>query len=151
METRIISFSVPGKPTALSRPRFRRTGKFVQVYNPQSELEEAFKNSVKSQLKTEDSEFLHTLLTSKKTFYISVGCVFYIPIQKNSSKKNIALKLNNEIRPDTRPDIDNYIKFVLDSLHNVFYLDDSCVTEISYARKQYSDQPRTDVEVRIEY
>ena len=151
MEQRIIKVTVPGKPIALSRPRFRRTGKFVQCYNAQSEDENNFRINVKAALSEDDSEFLRKLLTSDKTFYVSIGCIFYVPVQKNCSKKVLAQKLNNEIRPAIRPDIDNYLKFVLDSIHNVFYLDDACVTEILQTSKRYSQDPRTELTVVIDY
>ena len=45
-----------------------------------------------------------------------------------------------------KPDIDNLIKFVMDSLsgHNGFFLDDNQVYTI-YAEKLYSDNPRTEI------
>ena len=151
MEQKIFKVTVPGKPIALSRPRFRRIGKFVQTYNSQSKDEEAFKNAVKAQLTKEEHDFLIELLSSDKEFYVSLGCIFYVPVQKNSSKKALQKKLNNEVKPNIRPDIDNYLKFVMDSIHNVFYLDDSCVTELTNVSKRYSDIPRTELTVIIDY
>ena len=45
-----------------------------------------------------------------------------------------------------KPDIDNLIKFVMDSLsgHNGFFLDDNQIVSI-YAEKIYSDKPRTEI------
>ena len=45
-----------------------------------------------------------------------------------------------------KPDIDNLIKYVLDSLsgQNGFFLDDNQVYTI-YAEKLYSDKPRTEI------
>ncbi len=151
MNQRTIQINVPGKPIALSRPRFRRVGKYVQCYNSQIDEENTFKNNVKAALSEEDSAFLVDLLTSGKQFYVSIGCVFYVPVQKNCSKKVLAQKLNNEIRPAIRPDIDNYLKFVLDAIHNVIYLDDSCVTDILHTSKRYSEDPHTELTIIIDY
>ena len=50
------------------------------------------------------------------------------------------------IYPTTRSDIDNYIKLVLDSLNTVVFRDDAQIIEI-YAKKEYSENPNTTVEV----
>lgn len=151
MNQRIMKVTVPGKPLPLNRPRFRRRGKFVQCYNSQTEEENNFKNAVKNALSDEENAFLVDLMKSKKTYYVTLGCIFYVPIQSGTSKKMREKKLNNEVRPDKRPDIDNYIKFVLDAIHNVIYTDDACVTEITNTSKRYGEEPRTELTITIEY
>ena len=42
----------------------------------------------------------------------------------------------------TRPDIDNYIKFVMDCLNGLVYKDDSQVVDI-YSNKLYATNPQT--------
>ena len=51
-----------------------------------------------------------------------------------------------EVLHTKKPDIDNLIKYVLDSLsgHNGFFLDDNQIYTI-YAEKLYSDKPRTEI------
>jgi len=44
-----------------------------------------------------------------------------------------------------KPDLDNYIKFILDAFNEVIWLDDKQVVSIT-ASKVYSSQPKTEVE-----
>lgn len=75
-----------------------------------------------------------------------VVCAYY-KIQKNISKKERADKLSGRIRPTKKPDADNILKIIADSLNGLAYHDDA---QIVYAKveKYYSDEPR--VSVRIE-
>ena len=75
---------------------------------------------------------------------------FYVPIQATGSKKTKLLKEEKKILPNIRPDIDNYIKFVMDSLHDVIYDDDKVVTGV-IAHKYYSENPRTELNIRISH
>ena len=48
--------------------------------------------------------------------------------------------------PISRPDLDNYIKFVFDALNGVFYKDDSQVVHIE-SIKEYNQEPKTIVRI----
>jgi Holliday junction resolvase RusA-like endonuclease len=51
------------------------------------------------------------------------------------------------IRPITKPDTDNYVKLILDSMNGLFWRDDAQVVEIT-ASKHYSGNPRIEVKLR---
>nr|WP_318837549.1 RusA family crossover junction endodeoxyribonuclease [Psychrobacillus glaciei] len=53
-----------------------------------------------------------------------------------------------ELRPTTKPDVDNYVKGVKDGLNKVLWQDDSQVVNLN-VRKFYSMNPR--VVVRVVY
>ena len=65
-------------------------------------------------------------------------------IPKSFSQKKREEALLRYIRPTTKPDIDNYVKGVLDALNGTVLKDDSVVCEI-FARKFYSERPRIEV------
>jgi Holliday junction resolvase RusA-like endonuclease len=71
----------------------------------------------------------------------------YYSIAKSDSKKKKLMKLNNELRPNKKPDIDNVVKLVADALNEVAYKDDTQIIELE-CRKFYSDIPR--IEITIE-
>ena len=52
-----------------------------------------------------------------------------------------------EIRPVKKPDADNIIKVVADSLNQVAYHDDAEIVRVSLA-KYYGRQPRIEVEIK---
>lgn len=46
-----------------------------------------------------------------------------------------------------RPDIDNFLKFALDTLNGLIYLDDAQVVELT-CQKIYSKLPRTEIQIK---
>ena len=68
----------------------------------------------------------------------------YYSIPKSASKKKKAAMLAGEIRPTKKPDMDNVVKIIADSLNQVAYRDDTQVVELQ-VRKQYSERPRLEI------
>ena len=71
---------------------------------------------------------------------------FFMKIPKATSKIKRVAMINGSIRPITRPDASNCIKFYEDCLKGILFDDDSQVIEIK-ARKFYSDKPKTIIKV----
>lgn len=55
-----------------------------------------------------------------------------------------ALIESGELRPTSKPDVDNYVKGVKDGLNKIIWQDDSQVVGLT-VRKFYSLSPRVDV------
>lgn len=129
---------VYGNPVAQGRPRFSRQGGFVKAYDPiQSK-------SYKQLIRLE----LQPLLSNPDFTPIDRACCLNLKVfravPKSFSKKKREEALLGYIRPTTKPDIDNYVKGVLDALNGTVLKDDSVVCEI-FARKFYSERPRIEV------
>ncbi len=81
---------------------------------------------------------------------VNLNIKFYMKRPKNHYRTGKFADLIKErwqsISMTKKPDIDNLIKFVMDSLsgHNGFFLDDNQIVSI-YAEKIYSDKPRTEI------
>lgn len=71
----------------------------------------------------------------------------YYSIPKSTSKKKKASMLANEIRPTKKPDMDNVVKIIADSLNQVAYRDDTQIVDCQ-CRKFYSETPRVEVIIR---
>ena len=69
-----------------------------------------------------------------------------LPLPKAFSKRKVVSALAGEILPVTRPDLDNYIKVVLDALNGIVWRDDAQVVRVE-ARKVYALKPGMEIEV----
>ena len=74
----------------------------------------------------------------------------YFEIPKSWSKAKKAAAANSEIKPQTKPDVDNISKIVLDSLNKIAFDDDKQVTDL-HIHKYYSDKPRVEITIIGEY
>ena len=125
-----MKYIVPGKPVAQKRHRHTKKG---FVYDPSSKEKKDFIAKLKS--------------LPKKVFKgdISLQVYFYLPYPKKyyrTGKYKGILKDKVPHYCKTRPDIDNYIKFVMDCLNGLVYKDDSQVVDI-YSNKLYATNPQT--------
>jgi Holliday junction resolvase RusA-like endonuclease len=79
---------------------------------------------------------------------IFVAMTFYIyPPKRIAEMKKKRLELESEtIYVDKRPDIDNYIKAVLDCGNEILFKDDGQVAALS-SQKLYSLNPRIEIEI----
>lgn len=136
-----ILFEIPGEPVAQGRPRAgkTRTGKTV-LYDPvKSKDFKQFVRLVAAQHAPKE------LITGPIKLHVDV----YRPTPKNlQTKPKQALINSGELRPTTRPDVDNYVKGVKDGLSKVIWEDDSQVVDLT-VRKFYSLSPK--VVVCIKY
>ena len=114
----MIYFVIPEIPVGKERPR---KGKFG-MYTPKKTRN--FEHRVKMYFKA--SYPRHKLINKP----ISVRLMFYAPPPKNWSKK----KKDLIIAKYTLPDLDNYIKAVLDGMNGAVYTDDRLVSQITAAK-----------------
>lgn len=128
-----VKFEVPGEPQGKGRPRFRRAGNYVSTYTPEKTA--VYENLVKleyerqcSGIRFEDGKQLKMMIEA------------YYGIPKSTSKKKLGLMLSGEIRPVKKPDMDNVIKIIADSLNGIAYKDDTQIVE-AVIRKSYSETP----------
>lgn len=145
MEKFKIKFSYLGKPEAYARERAAR-GRF---YNPKGNKARQLRKYCLDNMKIKDKLYLEKLLKNPDNqYFVNLDMKFYMPIPKGDSKKKKDEKLSGITPPSIRPDIDNYLKFVMDALHEVIYDDDKRVTKIS-GEKCYGEEPRTEINVEI--
>jgi Holliday junction resolvase RusA-like endonuclease len=131
----MVKFIVVGEPVAKGRPRFTRRG---IAYTPKktSEYEELVRLSyfASGARRYDDKTPLKMELKA------------YFPIPKHTSKIQVEKMEKGEILPVKKPDCDNLMKIVADSLNNIAYGDDKQITEMKIT-KRYSTTPRVEVEI----
>lgn len=111
----------------ISQARARLAGK--RFYNAQSQEKMAFGFILKNQHGNEP-------LFNKA---IHVDITFFMPQLKNWSAKT----KQETVVHQSRPDLDNLEKFLLDAMHNVLITDDNIICSMS-AKKVYDSNPRTE-------
>ena len=118
-------FEVPGKVIGKGRPRLNSyTG---VVYTP---------------TKTKDYETLveQYFLLKYPRFKalegrIKVNIIAYFSTPKSTKKSDINEMLENNISPTKKPDIDNIVKVVLDSMNKFAFKDDNQITKLEVEKK----------------
>lgn len=132
-----VKFTVYGEPKGKGRPRFStKTGHAMtpkDTVNYETLVHMEYMNQC-GNAKFPDDAMLDMRIKA------------YYSIPKSKSKKMKALMLEGIIRPTKKPDMDNVVKIIADSLNNIAYRDDTQIVDCQ-CRKFYSDTPR--VEVRI--
>lgn len=126
--------TIDGVPVAKGRPRLGRYG----TYTPKKTQE--YEKYVKM------CWFAKYGGIQPSEQSLEVNIVFYLPIPKSVNKKQRAEMLDGRIKHTKKPDIDNLIKSVLDALNGIAYSDDSKIIKVA-AEKQYSEKPRTEIQI----
>lgn len=134
----MIQFTVYGEPVAQGRPRFSTNGGFVKAYDP------AKSKDFKHYVKLVASEYRPLKLLEGP---IQMDVKIYKSTLKSFSKKKAALAEEGELRPVTKPDVDNYVKGVKDALKSVIWKDDSQVVDL-HISKWYSQNPRIEITIQ---
>lgn len=137
-----MKLTIPGDPIAQMRPRFRRVGAHVMTYNPQN----IQKGVVTTLLSMQMNENSFKPITDRS---ISLNVTFFIPIPDSATLTHRNAKLW-QLDNLHKPDLDNLIKFLLDCSNDVLWHDDCQITSIT-AKKQYTDNPRTEIEIMEVY
>ncbi|HBH0545707.1 TPA: RusA family crossover junction endodeoxyribonuclease, partial [Clostridioides difficile] len=106
-----VNFTIDGEPVGKERPRFNLATKRTYTPNKTKSYEELIKWLYQSKVKY------------RFTGYIKMTIRCYYSIAKSNSKKVKEQKRNNVLRPSKKPDIDNVIKVVADSLNGIAYKD----------------------------
>lgn len=122
-----IQFEIPGKPMGKQRPRVTKWG----THTPEKTVN--YETLVKEIYVINKLPMLQGPITAE--------VVIKYDIPKSTSKKQKELMLQDAIKPCKKPDIDNILKIIFDSLNGIAYKDDNQIVQVS-CRKMYADEPK---------
>jgi Holliday junction resolvase RusA-like endonuclease len=128
----MIEFTYYGEIRGKGRPRFRKIGNFVSTYTPTETRD--YEMSIKE-------SFLVECADSERFFngeQLAMELQIYQAMPKSVSKKKAQEMLEDKVKPTKKPDIDNILKSVCDSLNKVAYTDDTQIVEMRI-QKHYAE------------
>ena len=135
-----IIITIHGEPTGKARPRvFNRGGKSMAITPEKTVM---YENLIKICYADQAGHFFGEMP-------LNMHVTAYYSIPKSASKKKATMMQSGEIRPTKKPDLDNVIKCVADSLNGVAYKDDSQIVTIR-TDKFYGEMPSVVVEITDE-
>lgn len=134
-----VEICVMGEPVAQGRPKFSRICGHVTARDPEkSKNYKALVRSEAQRIYEMDKAFAP--IDGPCCMMLTVGRA----VPKSWSKKKQAMAIKGEIRPTSKPDLDNYVKGILDAINTVIVKDDSRVIGIN-AIKIYQSNPGVDI------
>jgi len=119
IDLQTVRFFVPGKIHGKGRPRFTRVGKYVRTYTPEE--------TVNYEKKIQREYIRVSNYKSNKAIRLRLSLYREHPKSMSAFKKELTFL--RELFPTVKPDVDNVLKVVLDSLNNLAYEDDNQVVE----------------------
>lgn len=134
----IIQFTVYGEPVAQGRPRATTFGGRVRMYDPKKS------SDYKDYVRLVASEHAPERLIEGP---VTVVMRFFKPIPTSFGKRKAAMAEAGMIRPTNKPDLDNFIKSIKDSLSGIIWKDDSQIVDIQ-AGKWYGGRPRVEIAIQ---
>jgi Holliday junction resolvase RusA-like endonuclease len=79
---------------------------------------------------------------------LKLGLRIVLGVPKSWPQKKRVEALCGELRPTSKPDLDNFIKFFKDVGNELLWKDDSCVVEyLPGTGKYYGEQPRWEITI----
>jgi Holliday junction resolvase RusA-like endonuclease len=139
MGSETVDFVIPGQPVGKGRPKFARRGNFVTTYTPEKTA--SYENLVKVAAQT--------AMKGANPLAVAVSAVIVLRVMPPASwpQKKRTAALAGEIRPTSKPDIDNVIKGIFDAMNDIVFLDDKQVVDL-YVRKEYATRAEAIVRVQ---
>lgn len=132
-----IEFTVAGQPRGKGRPQFSTYGGRVHTRTPEKTV--IYENLVRVEYQRQCGQ---SRFPDDAMLEVEIFAYYDIP-QSASNKKKKAMR-EGRVRPKKKPDADNVIKTICDSLNKIAYHDDAQVVDV-VLHKYYSDEPRTRV------
>lgn len=134
----MIEIVIPGEVVAKGRPRFSRQGGAVRTHTPNKTLN--YERVVK----------MHALQQKPKELLVDAIevdiCIHRIP-PKSWSNVRKEKAIAGQIKPVTKPDVDNYAKAILDALNGIVFKDDNQIVKLTVS-KIYSPDPKAVVHIK---
>ena len=132
----MIKFTVPGEPKGKGRPRATKTG---VMYTPKDTA--SYENWIKCCFQMAAQE----RIDGNVPLQANINALYGIP--KSATKKERQSMIDGGIVPTKKPDCDNIIKIILDSLNGMAYDDDKQVVSVRFNKVYTDGEPKVCVQI----
>lgn len=136
-----IYFIVEGEIVGKGRPRVTTRGGFARAYTPKRTVD--CENRIRAAYLNEYP--IGMKWKSKEPLEIVINVYFEIP--KSATKKAREQMILGYVRPTKKPDADNLMKTICDSLNGLCFQDDSQIVEATI-NKWYAVEPKAEITIR---
>lgn len=126
-------YIIEGEAVSKGRPRFTRAG---HTYTPKRTRD--YEKLVRDSLKLQKAELMEEPLLMKVDIYKG-----YL---KSWTIKQREQAESGELQPFRRPDVDNYVKSILDGADGILYKDDAQIIRLE-VEKHYDKEPRVEIQI----
>lgn len=145
-----IEFVLDIDPEPYARPRKSRKleelGKKNVFYNPRSSYHKKLKKEIERQIK----ESIKNFQLIDGDIHLTAEFGLTPPKKYTDSKTKYKLMEDGVINPAVRPDIDNWVKPIMDVLNKLVYSDDGQITKLVVV-KTYSTLEHPYINLKINY
>ena len=137
----MIRFIYHGEAVGKGRPRYSKRGDYVHTYTPKKTKD--FEDALRFEFMASNCEAMPVY---DREIPLQMKVTIGVSIPKSYSKKKHALCRDRMLVPTGKPDLDNCIKSIADSLNGACYADDAQLVKI-YAERFYAEEPFVEVEI----
>ena len=139
MDKKEIVLIIDGNPFGKQRPRVVRTGKGAsRAFTPEKTMQ--YESYVKVLYRQKYGR--HTSFKEDDELHLDIKA--YYEITKSTPKYLKEMMITGVVKPTKKPDVDNIIKIIADSLNEVAYKDDKQIVACS-CQKFYASEPRVEI------
>jgi Holliday junction resolvase RusA-like endonuclease len=128
--TGAVMIVIGGEPVAKGRPRATRRG---ILYTPAATRKYEAHGRLAAQMAMAGRPPIEGP--------VRIELLVELPVPASWSRRKTADAITGHIRPTSRPDVDNYVKAILDAINTIVVADDAQVVEV-YAKKKFSVAPK---------
>ena len=140
-----MELTIKGTPVAMQRHRTNK--RFGHNYLPKKSKD--FKKLIQNEYvkKYKVKPFFNS---KEDEYYLNLNT--YVKIPKSYTKKRRKEIIEKGLRPNKKPDIDNYLKIVMDALNEYAYIDDAQITSIKVDKNycEYKEDERIEIYIAKE-
>jgi Holliday junction resolvase RusA-like endonuclease len=121
---------ISGEPVAKGRPRMTRRG---FAYTPAKTRKFEAHGRLAAQMAMNGRPPIEVP--------VRLELLIELPVPASWSRRKAADAITGDVRPTSRPDVDNFLKSILDMINTIVVVDDSQVVEV-YAKKKFGTAPK---------